>query len=490
MKKYFIVLLTALTPLYGGHLFAAEPLVLTIEDVTRAAIEHNLNLQIERLNPKIQKENLVAEEAVFDTNFLLEGSTGKRNTDGLLADKDTVDYGASTGLSKKLQFGTELTATLDWTEKEVAQSSLDIEGDSTAATLVVTQPLMKNRGTAVNRRSITLAENNLKSAGLNLKQAVIDTVAEAKNLYWSYYYALAYLDVQKDSLALARRSLEEMEERIRLGSSPKLDLLQSKAEVAAREESVISAENLLYNAQDRLLSYIYGSITTTELVTPGDPPALHRVDMDEDELLAQAYSLRTDYQLNQVELESAQTDITYFDNQRLPQLDLNATLGANDGQSDDISNSMDFSSDVYDDYQYGMVGISLELPVGRRLGNANYAASRLKKRQVVIDQKNIRSAIQVEVRAALRDMQAAFKRYKAASLSKEYAVESLATEEEKYRSGLSTSYQVMLFQRDLTDARATEIDAISDYQTAIIALYKAVGNTLEQNNIKIDGVMQ
>jgi len=489
MKKNLMCILSFSWAILG-NLSVAEALTLTLEDVTTAALKNNLGLKIERLSPAIQKENLVAEEAAFDTNFVLEGSSGLQNTRETLGDEETVDYGLSTGLEKKFQYGTDVSATLDWTEKEVEQLNLVSEGDNAAVTLVVSQPLLKNRGTEVNRRSISLAANELLTADLSLKQRIIDTVAEAQNLYWNYSYALAYVDVQKGSLTLAQTSLNEFEERVRLGSSPTLDLLQAKAEVASREESVISAENTLYNAQDQLLNYIYGSITTAETIEPGDPPALYVVEADETELLEQAFSYRTDYQIAKIKLASADTDIVYYDNQRLPQLDLSATLVANDGQADDVSSSYDYESDMYEDYQYAGVELSLELPIGRRFGNANHAAAILKKRQYLIEQQNTHSQIEVEVRAALRDMKAAFKRYKAAALSKDYAVESLTTEEEKYRSGLSTSYQVMLFQRDLTDARATEIDAISDYQTAIIGLYKSVGTTLEQNNITIDEVTE
>lgn len=493
MKRRIILFSTIFLSLFTAQQVYAEVVTLTLDEVTRAALENNLGLQVERLKPKIQKESLIAEESIFDTSFVLEGSAGTKNTEESVVDKETVDYGVSTGLTKRFLFGTDVSATLGLSKKEVEQSSLSIEGDTTSGNLVVSQPLLKNRGTEVNRRSISLAENDLSIADLSLKQAIIDTVSEAKNLYWNYYYALAYVDVQKDSLALAIRSLEEIKERIRLGSSPKLDLLQAKAEVAAREESVISAENTLYNVQDQLLSYIYGAITTTEKVVPGDPPALYVVEKDKEELLQQAFAGRTDYLIAKLQLASANTDIIYFDNQRLPQLDLTGTLVVNDGEAGDPSGPdglTDFSSDDFDDYQYGAVGLTLELPIGRRLGNANHAAAILKKRQNIIEKKNIRTKIEVEVRAALRDMQAAYKRYKASALSREYAAESLKTEEEKYRSGLSTSYKVMLFQRDLTDARASEIDAIADYQTAIIALYKAVGITLEQNNITIDEVAQ
>ncbi len=61
----------------------------------------------------------------------------------------------------------------------------------------------------------------------------------------------------------------------------------------------------------------------------------------------------------------------------------------------------------------------------------------------------------------------------------------MEVEEGKFKNGLSTSYNVLLYQRDLSDAKSNEVAAAVNYQLAVIELNKAVGITLEKNNIKI-----
>lgn len=50
----------------------------------------------------------------------------------------------------------------------------------------------------------------------------------------------------------------------------------------------------------------------------------------------------------------------------------------------------------------------------------------------------------------------------------------------------ATSYQALLFQRDLTDSCTTEVEATVNDQKSVINLYKAASITLTQDNIQID----
>jgi outer membrane protein TolC len=43
----------------------------------------------------------------------------------------------------------------------------------------------------------------------------------------------------------------------------------------------------------------------------------------------------------------------------------------------------------------------------------------------------------------------------------------LEAEQEKFRLGLSTSFRVLEFQSELTDARSSEIQALSDYNVEL-----------------------
>ena len=53
--------------------------------------------------------------------------------------------------------------------------------------------------------------------------------------------AIASLDVQRQSLALAQTSLKDTQARIEIGTTAPVDAIEAEAEVATREESVIVA---------------------------------------------------------------------------------------------------------------------------------------------------------------------------------------------------------------------------------------------------------
>lgn len=462
----------------------AEQITLSLNDAITGALENNLNLQVERISPEINEQEILKEKAIFDPVFSAGTSGIRKSTELSNDDTETTGFTLETGAGIKLPYGTDLNLSLSHNDNTVKTAALDGNGSASTATLSITQPLLKNRGIDVNTRGVLLAENNYHISRLGLRNSIIHTVAQAQTFYWQYYFSITSLEVQKQSLELARRSLEEMEEKISIGSSPRLELIQSQSEVASREESVIVAENNVYNARDNLLNYIYGSITTDAPIVCSDSPSTIKTQVDEQTVIETALKMRTELLSNELRLRSAETDLNYFKNQSLPDVDLSATLGINEGEAD--SSISQLQTDDYQDYHYGMLSLSLELPLGKRKDNANRASALLKKRQAAITLEQTKSDIILDVRTAIRNLNSSHKRYQAASLSSTFAAEALKTEQEKFANGLSTSYQVLLFQRDLTDARNREVEALVNYQTAMINLHKSAGTTLEHNNINID----
>ena len=164
----------------------------------------------------------------------------------------------------------------------------------------------------------------------------------------------------------------------------------------------------------------------------------------------------------------------------MPALDVTGTLGLNDGEPDGTPGSTN-----YENYYFCQVALSIDLPLGFRKDKANYASALLSNRQKEIALENAKNQVILSVRKTLRDTRAAHKSYQAAILAGKLAEQSMEVEEGKFKNGLSTSYNVLLYQRDLSDAKSNEVAAAVNYQLAVIELNKAVGITLEKNNIKI-----
>jgi outer membrane protein TolC len=68
--------------------------------------------------------------------------------------------------------------------------------------------------------------------------------------------------------------------------------------------------------------------------------------------------------------------------------------------------------------------------------------------------------------------------------ARQLAEQKLTAEEEKRRVGMSTNYMVLSYQRDLANARISELNAIISYNVSIAALERSMGTNLDARNIK------
>jgi len=91
----------------------------------------------------------------------------------------------------------------------------------------------------------------------------------------------------------------------------------------------------------------------------------------------------------------------------------------------------------------------------------------------------------VEVREAVRSIDTNKKRVNTTAVSRRLAEEKLSAEEKKFAVGMSTSFNVVEYQRDLIAAKTREISAIIDYNKSLLNLEKVKGTILEKNNIEL-----
>ncbi len=459
----------------------ADELQLTIQEAISIVLTNNLGLKLERITPDIKKENIISAESGFDPTISASGTHSRMKTDGDPVDIESAENSIEAGIGKTYPYGTHVDLNMTLTDDSNTTNSLNgNDGTSFLTVLAITQPLMKNKGSDINKRQIIIAENDFKKAELSFRQTVIDTIAETKKLYWQLYSETEQLKVQKKSLSLAEQFQSEVEEKVKIGSAAMLEILEARAEVASREEALIRAEYKQMNSQDNLLSYIYGRLFEPRTVKCVQEPQIEEMLIQEDDLLQKALRLRSDYRSVAYDIASAETDSVYLKNQKKAQLDVVGSIGYNKALSDEDNRPLS-----YQDYYTGEIALRLQFPWGFRKDEANYRTAMHNLRQSKLLRDTIDSQIRLELRTAVRSVTSAHKQFQSASLAAQLAEEKLAAEQEKYKSGLSTSYNVLLYQRDWINAMVNRVDAIINYQLAIILLNKTAGITLEQNQITI-----
>jgi outer membrane protein TolC len=105
--------------------------------------------------------------------------------------------------------------------------------------------------------------------------------------------------------------------------------------------------------------------------------------------------------------------------------------------------------------------------------------------QALLRFKNQEKQALLVIKNAVRAVQTNYKRVQAYRVARELAEKKLQAEEERLKVGLSTSYFVLSYQRELASARISELKAIIDYNLSSANLDKALGTTLETRNIKL-----
>jgi hypothetical protein len=136
------------------------------------------------------------------------------------------------------------------------------------------------------------------------------------------------------------------------------------------------------------------------------------------------------------------------------------------------------------------VGINLTLPIRNRAAQADNAQAWLNQRQQETQYRQEQNTIFVSVRNALIALQEDRKSLAAAAEARSLAVQTFEAEQEKYRLGASTSYDVVLRSRDVTTAQGTELRVSINLIEDELKLNQAIGRTLEVNNITLANALQ
>ena len=136
------------------------------------------------------------------------------------------------------------------------------------------------------------------------------------------------------------------------------------------------------------------------------------------------------------------------------------------------------------------VGLTVSFPVRNRQAQADDVRSRLVLRQSKDTLVRSKSQVEVDVQNSLIALRQAKAQVAAAREAVRLERAKLDAEQKKLANGLSTSYNLILAQRDLFTAELAEAQARDAFAKAGIALDQATGVTLEANHVSLDEALR
>ena len=125
--------------------------------------------------------------------------------------------------------------------------------------------------------------------------------------------------------------------------------------------------------------------------------------------------------------------------------------------------------------------LNVTYPLGLSTQDAAVARARVQLNQVEAQLKQIELQIATDVTNAAINLRNTAEAVQAAQAARELAQRRLEAEQSKFEVGMSTNYFVVQAQRDLNDARNSELRAILNYRKALVEFERLQQTTLQNH---------
>ena len=378
--------------------------------------------------------------------------------------------------------------------------------------LTLTQPLLQGFGFGLNQRYIRIAKNNERISDLVFRQQLISTVSNIIRLYWDLVSLKEDVEVKHNSLTLAEKLLSDNKVHVEVGTMAPLEVIRAEAEVAQARQSLSNSESLVLEQELILKNALTRTGTADAQIAAVRIVPTDHIEVPEseqlpsaDDLVAMALQNRPDLSAGQVQIENTQMALRGSRNALLPSLNLVASVQGN-GLAGVVNTypipGVTFTPRIDPNFVggYGTVlsqmfrgkypdyglALQLDVPLRNRTARADLARDQLQLRQSEVRLRELQNQVRVQVEAALIALRQARASYQAAVQTRRLQEKALDDMRQQFEVGVARSYDVILNQRDLAQARSNEVVTQSDYIRARTALDRATGMTLQNNSVMLD----
>ncbi len=486
---------------------------LALDQAISVALARNLGLRIERFRRGQALFDVLGNYGIYDlqasANSFLNSETSPSASvlEGAAVRKSEVQ---GTNLRVDQLVRTGGTASLNWTNQRLKTNSSfsQINPSFTVGfDALFSQPLMRDLGELATERRLRVARLNSQISLESLELAITGTIQNVEIAFWGLVETLAQLRVAQQSLELAEQLHQMNTIQVEVGTKAPLELIQSEVGIAIRQEEIIRAGAAVQDAADRLrqlLNVEDERLWTLDIVPTTDPKTA-RVAIDLEQALRDAIEKRPEVANQQLAIQSREIDALFLRNQLKPRLDLDVRYGFN-GLGGDVlvlapgASPFDPNAEStkvpggYTDalrqvveakFEGWQVGLNFAMPLQNRAAKAAAVIADLALEENRAGLDDLALAVRTEVRQTARAVETAAQQIDSAGKSRELAEKNLDAEQKRYENGLSTSFQVLQIQDDLSQARSREVSAITGYRRALTSYYKAIGRLLEESGVEI-----
>jgi outer membrane protein TolC len=464
---------------------------LTLDEATTRALERNLDIAVERLNPQTFDFSIAALDAsylpTFTSNVGLRSQTQFPRSQTAGADMLTTEtFTGNSGVAQNVKWGGGSFA-VTFNNNRQKQTDLFATRNpvlNANVNAIYIQPLLRGFRIDGTRSQLQVTHLTQEMSEIALRGTIVRTLANVRNAYWDLVFAIEAADVAGRSLSLATKLVEDNRARVEVGAMAPLDVVQAQAEEATRRQVLTRADAERRTAELALKRLIVNGTDDpfwTAAINPVDRPTYTTEALDVAGAVKQALTNRTDLQQSQKQLAANDISLRSLADQLLPALDLTSSYGLAgvggpqfirqglggaiaqtipSGYSDALRIISDRTAPTWN------FALSLSYPIGSSPAEANLARARIQQRQTIAQSRQMELQIATEVTNAALQVESNREGLQAAAAARDLAQRRLDAEQSRFDVGLSTNFFVVQAQRDLRDAQNAELRALLDYRRA------------------------
>jgi outer membrane protein len=212
---------------------------LTLDEAVKAALDRNLDIAVQRLNPEINDIAYASIAAVYHpslTSLIGPQSTAVLPTSQTLVASDGSVPSTSTmtfngGVAQSIPWGGgAFTASLsNFRRATTINNSLYNPLFQSTWNFAYTQPLLRNFSIDSTRQQLQVTKLSRDISDVQLRATITNTVSNVRSAYWDYVFAVQSVDVAQQSLDLGNKLVQDNQTRVEVGTMAPIDVVQAQS---------------------------------------------------------------------------------------------------------------------------------------------------------------------------------------------------------------------------------------------------------------------
>lgn len=488
-------------------------LELSLKNFLDLVMTNNTDIQLQKLALETPKNAITRAYGIFDPRATASFNSSRRvsASTSVLEGGDTVSsltQPLRLTYDQTLESGTQYSIGFDGTKSATSNSFSTFNPSiTTGLNFQIQQPLLRNRGFAINRMNITIARVNLRTSEYRQEDQVMNIVVQAENAYWTAIGARENVRVREQALELAAKSLERSETELKLGAISELEIYQPRADYTAAQLSLAQAKYQVTQAEDALRRQIGADFdpryrTMPIVLTESVEVPANDIKFDNEALVTKALARRPDLRATRQALDVDELRLKQASNALRPDLSLTGSYSSsgrggtfyerNDpfdrnlvtniipgGIGDSLNQLFAFNLPTYG------FGLTLRFPIKDRAGAANLADALVARKQDQLTIRNSEQNARLQVLNAITNVESSLRSVELAKTLRDVAQQQADADQKRYDLGTIIMFFLLQSQQRLADAEARLVTESINYRRNMIQLLRQTGTLLDERGIVV-----